>query len=174
VPHVRKVREVALRDSGGACPLCRANTPGGACTAACVESGGAAVCVLCRLVLIAATAVRARSRAGARRAQSGGGSRRLGRRARRAGHERARARGSAARGPERARRPRRGLVACANANAPHTNGSQFFFTFDRCDHLDRKNTIFGRITGESIYNAMSFGELDVRPPGACNSAYGPL
>ncbi len=57
---------------------------------------------------------------------------------------------------------RRGLVACANANAPHTNGAQFFFTFDRCDHLDRKNTIFGRITGESIYNAMSFGELEVR------------
>ncbi|KAK9846395.1 hypothetical protein WJX81_002949 [Elliptochloris bilobata] len=55
----------------------------------------------------------------------------------------------------------RGLVACANANAPHTNGSQFFFTFDRCDHLDRKNTIFGRITGESIYNAMSFDELEV-------------
>ena len=56
----------------------------------------------------------------------------------------------------------RGLVACANANAPHTNGAQFFFTFDRCDHLDRKNTIFGRITGESIYNAMSFGELEAR------------
>jgi len=61
----RMIRKVAVRDSGGACPLCRANTPGGACTAACVESGGAAVCVLCRLVLIAATAVRARSRAGA-------------------------------------------------------------------------------------------------------------
>ena len=55
-------------------------------------------------------------------------------------------------------------MACANANAPHTNGAQFFFTFDRCDHLDRKNTIFGRITGESIYNAMSFGELEACCP----------
>ena len=55
-------------------------------------------------------------------------------------------------------------MACANANAPHTNGAQFFFTLDRCDHLDRKNTIFGRITGESIYNAMSFGELEARCP----------
>lgn len=26
----------------------------------------------------------------------------------------------------------RGLVACANANAPHTNGSQFFITLDKC------------------------------------------
>ena len=56
----------------------------------------------------------------------------------------------------------RGLVACANKNAPHTNNSQFFITMDRCDHLDRKNTIFGKITGESIYNAMRLNEQEVR------------
>ncbi len=57
----------------------------------------------------------------------------------------------------------RGLVACANQNAPHTNNSQFFITMDRCDHLDRKNTIFGKVTGESIYNAMRLNEQEVGP-----------
>ena len=57
--------------------------------------------------------------------------------------------------------PRRGLVACANANAPHTNGAQFFITLDACPHLDRKNTVFGKVTGDSIYNVMRLDELDV-------------
>ncbi|CAA7408809.1 unnamed protein product [Spirodela intermedia] len=39
----------------------------------------------------------------------------------------------------------RGLVACANAGSPHSNGSQFFMSLDRCDWLDRKNTIFGKV-----------------------------
>lgn len=39
----------------------------------------------------------------------------------------------------------RGLVACANAGTPHSNGSQFFMTLDRSDWLDRKNTIFGKV-----------------------------
>ena len=39
----------------------------------------------------------------------------------------------------------RGLVACANAGTPHSNGSQFFITLDRCDWLDKKNTIFGKV-----------------------------
>ncbi len=64
---------------------------------------------------------------------------------------------------------RRGIVACANANAPHSNGSQFFITLDRCDHLDRKNTIFGKVTGDSIYNAMHLNELEAR--GICPSFF---
>ncbi|RVW52383.1 Peptidyl-prolyl cis-trans isomerase CYP57 [Vitis vinifera] len=39
----------------------------------------------------------------------------------------------------------RGLVACANAGSPNSNGSQFFISLDRCDWLDRKNTIFGKV-----------------------------
>uniref|UniRef100_A0A803N200 PPIase cyclophilin-type domain-containing protein n=1 Tax=Chenopodium quinoa TaxID=63459 RepID=A0A803N200_CHEQI len=54
----------------------------------------------------------------------------------------------------------RGLVACANAGSPHTNGSQFFMTLDRCDWLDKKNTIFGKVTGDSIYNLLRIGEVE--------------
>lgn len=39
----------------------------------------------------------------------------------------------------------RGLVACANAGTPHSNGSQFFMTLDRCEWLDKKSTIFGKV-----------------------------
>ena len=39
----------------------------------------------------------------------------------------------------------RGLVACAGAGSPNTNGSQFFITLDRCDWLDKKHTIFGKV-----------------------------
>ncbi|KAK1549763.1 hypothetical protein Q3G72_007501 [Acer saccharum] len=54
----------------------------------------------------------------------------------------------------------RGLVACANAGTPHSNGSQFFISLDRCDWLDKKNTIFGKVTGDSIYNLLRIGEVD--------------
>ncbi|KAJ8773662.1 hypothetical protein K2173_005908 [Erythroxylum novogranatense] len=54
----------------------------------------------------------------------------------------------------------RGLVACANAGYPHSNGSQFFISLDKCDWLDRKNTIFGKVTGDSIYNLLTLGEVE--------------
>lgn len=54
----------------------------------------------------------------------------------------------------------RGLVACANAGSPHTNGSQFFISLDRCDWLDKKNTIFGKVTGDSLYNLLRLGEVE--------------
>lgn len=54
----------------------------------------------------------------------------------------------------------RGLVACANQNQPNTNGSQFFITLDRTDHLDRKATIFGKVTGDTLYNLARFNELE--------------
>jgi peptidyl-prolyl cis-trans isomerase SDCCAG10 len=54
----------------------------------------------------------------------------------------------------------RGLVACANAGSPNTNGSQFFISLDRCDWLDKKNTIFGKVTGDSIYNLTRLGEIE--------------
>ncbi|KAJ4797243.1 Peptidyl-prolyl cis-trans isomerase CWC27 [Rhynchospora pubera] len=54
----------------------------------------------------------------------------------------------------------RGLVACANAGTPHSNGSQFFITLDRSEWLDKKSTIFGKVTGDSIYNLLRLGEVD--------------
>ena len=52
-------------------------------------------------------------------------------------------------------------MACANANAPHTNGSQFFITLDRTDGLNKRNTIFGKVTGDTIYNLANMNELEV-------------
>ncbi|KAM7255875.1 hypothetical protein ACFE04_011616 [Oxalis oulophora] len=54
----------------------------------------------------------------------------------------------------------RGLVACANAGSSHSNGSQFFISLDRCDWLDKKNTIFGKVTGDSIFNLLTLGEVE--------------
>ena len=57
---------------------------------------------------------------------------------------------------------RRALVACANENGkPNSNGSQFFFTLSRCDWLTKKHTIFGAITGDTVYNLMKFNDLEV-------------
>lgn len=39
----------------------------------------------------------------------------------------------------------RGLVACAGSGSRNSNASQFFITLDRCDDLDKKHTIFGKV-----------------------------
>ncbi|KAL8336047.1 hypothetical protein RB601_000065 [Gaeumannomyces tritici] len=56
---------------------------------------------------------------------------------------------------------RRGLLGMANDGTPDSNGSQFFFTFDKCDELNGKNTIFGRIAGDMIYNLAKMGEAEL-------------
>ena len=52
---------------------------------------------------------------------------------------------------------RRGLVAMANAG-PNDNASQFFFTLGQTPELQNKNTIFGKITGNTLYNLPRFEE----------------
>lgn len=62
---------------------------------------------------------------------------------------------------------RRGLVAMANAG-PHDNGSQFFFTLGRADELNNKHTIFGKVTGDTVYNMLRLAEVE------CNNEERPL
>ncbi|CAL8278101.1 unnamed protein product [Merluccius merluccius] len=62
---------------------------------------------------------------------------------------------------------RRGLVAMANAG-PHDNGSQFFFTLARADELNNKHTIFGKVTGDTVYNMLRLAEVE------CDSDERPL
>ncbi|CBY42453.1 unnamed protein product, partial [Oikopleura dioica] len=56
---------------------------------------------------------------------------------------------------------RRGLVAMANGGKDD-NGSQFFITLGPTNDLNKKHTIFGKITGDTIYNMvkMAEGECD--------------
>ncbi|XP_064413901.1 spliceosome-associated protein CWC27 homolog isoform X2 [Latimeria chalumnae] len=54
---------------------------------------------------------------------------------------------------------RRGLVAMANAG-PHDNSSQFFFTLGRADELNSRHTIFGKVTGDTIYNMLRLAEVE--------------
>ncbi|KAI0136916.1 peptidyl-prolyl isomerase CWC27 [Xylariales sp. AK1849] len=56
---------------------------------------------------------------------------------------------------------RRGLLGMANEGKPDTNGSQFFFTLDKTQELENKNTVFGRIMGDTIYNLARMGEAEV-------------
>ncbi|KZL79946.1 peptidyl-prolyl isomerase cwc27 [Colletotrichum incanum] len=58
---------------------------------------------------------------------------------------------------------RRGQLGMANESKPDTNGSQFFFTLDKAEELNNKNTLFGRVTGDTIYNLAKMGEAEVTP-----------
>ncbi|TQS38133.1 hypothetical protein Golomagni_01370 [Golovinomyces magnicellulatus] len=55
---------------------------------------------------------------------------------------------------------RRGLLAMAN-DGPNSNGSQFFITLDNTPELQGKNTLFGRVEGDTIYNVARMGEAEI-------------
>ncbi|XP_052743172.1 spliceosome-associated protein CWC27 homolog isoform X2 [Bicyclus anynana] len=57
---------------------------------------------------------------------------------------------------------RRGLVAMANAGKDD-NGSQFFFTLGATPELQNKHTIFGKVTGDTIYNVLKLAEGLIGP-----------
>jgi len=54
----------------------------------------------------------------------------------------------------------RGQVAMANDNTPHSNRSQFFITLGSCEWLNRKHSIFGKVTGNTVFNLMRMGDAD--------------
>ncbi|KAJ3893874.1 cyclophilin-like protein [Lentinula edodes] len=55
----------------------------------------------------------------------------------------------------------RGLVAMANNGQKNSNDSQFIITLDRADELHGKHTLFGRCIGDTLYNVMKIGELEL-------------
>lgn len=48
-----------------------------------------------------------------------------------------------------------------DASQAGSNRSQFFITLGPCEWLNKKHTIFGKITGDTIFNALRMGEVDV-------------
>ncbi|KAJ1964520.1 Peptidyl-prolyl isomerase cwc27 [Dipsacomyces acuminosporus] len=55
---------------------------------------------------------------------------------------------------------RRGLLAMASSG-PDDNGSQFFITLGPTPELQKKNTIFGTVVGDTLFNALKLGEGEV-------------
>ncbi|KAG0648032.1 Peptidyl-prolyl isomerase CWC27 [Hyphodiscus hymeniophilus] len=55
---------------------------------------------------------------------------------------------------------RRGLLGMANEGTD-TNESQFFVTLGSTPELQGKNTLFGRVEGDTIYNVARMGEMEV-------------
>jgi len=62
---------------------------------------------------------------------------------------------------QRLKYTRRGLVGMANSGTPDTNTSQFFITLGETPELQKKNTIFGKVSGDTIYNVLRMAELEV-------------
>uniref|UniRef100_A0A6M2DCY2 Spliceosome-associated protein CWC27 homolog n=1 Tax=Xenopsylla cheopis TaxID=163159 RepID=A0A6M2DCY2_XENCH len=60
---------------------------------------------------------------------------------------------------QRLRFARRGLLAMANAGKDD-NASQFFFTLAPAPELQNKHTIFGKVTGETLFNMLKLEECE--------------
>lgn len=58
----------------------------------------------------------------------------------------------------------RGLVGMANAGrGTVSNASQFFITLSRADGLDGLHTLFGKVTGHTVYNVLKMAEGVIDP-----------
>ncbi|GAM24116.1 hypothetical protein SAMD00019534_072910 [Acytostelium subglobosum LB1] len=60
----------------------------------------------------------------------------------------------------RLRFSRRGLVGMASAE-PDNNQSQFFITLDAAESLTRRHTLFGRVAGDTVFNALKMNEIEL-------------
>jgi hypothetical protein len=47
-----------------------------------------------------------------------------------------------------------------SADTPNSNRSQFFFTFAAAEWLQGKHTIFGKVTGNTVYNLVKANEFE--------------
>eukprot|EP00808_Paulinella_micropora_P007018 g416.t1 len=54
---------------------------------------------------------------------------------------------------------RRGLVAMANSGKD-SNQSQFFFTLGETPWLQKKNTLFGKVTGDTVFNLIKLNDYE--------------
>ncbi|KAL9080462.1 MAG: hypothetical protein Q9157_000776 [Trypethelium eluteriae] len=66
---------------------------------------------------------------------------------------------------------RRGLLGMANTGKKDDNGSQFFLTLDKTEELQGKNTMFGRVVGDTIYNLMKMGDAELADDGGERPLY---
>ncbi len=66
---------------------------------------------------------------------------------------------------------RRGLLGMANTGRKNDNGSQFFFTLGATPELQDRNTMFGRVVGDTIYNLMKMGEAELLAEGSERPLY---
>lgn len=60
---------------------------------------------------------------------------------------------------------RRGLLGMANSGRKDDNGSQFFLTLGPTPELEGRNTMFGRVIGDTIYNLMKMGDAELAEGG---------
>ncbi len=44
---------------------------------------------------------------------------------------------------------------------PNTNASQFFFTLGSTPELDKKNTLFGKVVGNTLFNMLKLSEGEI-------------
>lgn len=66
---------------------------------------------------------------------------------------------------------RRGLLGMANSGQKNDNGSQFFLTLGMTSELEGRNTMFGRVVGDTIYNLMKMGEAELAEAGGEKPLY---
>lgn len=65
---------------------------------------------------------------------------------------------------QRLRFSHRGLLAlAAEAKDGETDMGEFFFTLSRADHLNRKHTIFGKVSGTTVFNMLRLAEVELGP-----------
>lgn len=66
---------------------------------------------------------------------------------------------------------RRGLLGMANSGRKDDNGSQFFLTLGPTPELEGRNTMFGRVVGDTIYNLMKMGDAELAEEGGERPMY---